>query len=690
MRSTHNQVRSLIKGELYGGQGGSDWDYCPESGIVEITIIYSDVIDSLHFKHAIEHSTDKSSEKFGGCGGKNQQTIKIEWPNEYLIKISGTIATFDKDEVIGTLSFTTNRNNKYGPFGSKSDCYCKSSFELISEKNQAVVGFFGRQGNFIESIGVYCKDPPAPIVITKLISAITLEKDIPRELGPWGGNKGKAWDDGRLQGRIIEIDVHVGNGVVHALHYRYKSTKDCDLSNKHGGEGATTIYRIELDKDKCSPENLVGISGFYGASDGNCCVECEYQVTSNLFSRIRVTEKPKPVQELSEEEKQVRKRTITALYLVGLFKDTNLCAIHTKHVTIMHSCPRISSWLGGSGRSTHNQDRSPIKGELWGSHGGCDWDYCPESGIVEITIIYSDVIDSLHFKNAGAIENSTDKSSEKFGGCGGKNQQTIIIDWPNEYLTKISGTIGTFHKDEVIGTLSFTTNRNKKYGPFGCKKDCEICKSPFELISEKNRAVVGFFGRQSNFINAIGVYYKDPPAPIVTTKLISAITLDKDIPRELGPWGGNKGKAWDDGRLQGRIIEIDVHVGNGVVHALHYRYKSTKYCNLSNKHGGEGATTIYRIELDKDKCSPENLVGISGFYGAFDGNCCVECEYKVVRSISFYTNKGKYGPFGTEIGTFFNSPACTNAKVVGFHGRSGEYLDAIGVHVEYLSSSTHA
>ncbi|TXG53038.1 hypothetical protein EZV62_022207 [Acer yangbiense] len=39
--------------------------------------------------------------------------------------------------------------------------------------------------------------------------------------------------------------------------------------------------------------------------------------------------------EMSEEEKQVRKRTITALYLVGLFEDTNLCAIHAKRVTIM-------------------------------------------------------------------------------------------------------------------------------------------------------------------------------------------------------------------------------------------------------------------------------------------------------------------------------------------------------------------
>ncbi|KAK3173859.1 hypothetical protein Dsin_032670 [Dipteronia sinensis] len=304
--------------------------------------------------------------------------------------------------------------------------------------------------------------------------------------------------------------------------------------------------------------------------------------------------------------------------------------------------------------STHNLDRSPIKGELWGGQGGRDWDYRPENGIVEITIQYADAVDSLTFTHA--IENSTDNSSEKFGGRGGKLQQTITIDWPNEYLTKISGTI----------------------------------------VSEKNRAIVGFFGRLGNFIDAIGVYYKDPPAPIETTKVNTAITLNKDIPREVGPWGGNKGKAWDDGRLKGRITEIDVHVGNGVIHGIHYRYESEDSCDaspifLSNKHGGEGATTIYRIKLEKENtdhrnrnkniCLTEDLVGISGFYGAFDGNCCV--EYQVVRSISFYTTKGKYGPFGTEIGTFFNSPACTNnAKVVGFHGRSGEYLDAIGIHFE--------
>ncbi|KAK4838826.1 hypothetical protein QYF36_016725 [Acer negundo] len=164
--------------------------------------------------------------------------------------------------------------------------------------------------------------------------------------------------------------------------------------------------------------------------------------------------------------------------------------------------------------------------------------------------------------------------------------------------------------------------------------------------------------------------------------------MNMDIPQEkLGPWGGNKGIAWDDGRLLGRIKQIDVHEGNGVIHAIDCQYESNNNdCNSSSsvlsssKHGGEGASIIHRIDLDKDKCSPEYLVGISGFHGPVDGNRCVD---QVVRSISFYTDQGKHGPFGLEIGTSFHSPVCTNAKVVGFHGTSGEYLDAIGVHVQY-------
>ena len=87
-------------------------------------------------------------------------------------------------------------------------------------------------------------------------------------------------------------------------------------------------------------------------------------------------------------------------------------------------------------------------------------------------------------------------------------------------------------------------------------------------------------------------------------------------------------------------------------------------------------TLGWQIKLDESR---DFLVGIVGFYGPLKGND----SFEALRSITFYTNNGKYGPFGDEIGNAFTS-SVTTGKVVGFHGRSGVYLDAIGVHMEYF------
>jgi hypothetical protein len=73
----------------------------------------------------------------------------------------------------------------------------------------------------------------------------------------------------------------------------------------------------------------------------------------------------------------------------------------------------------------------------------------------------------------------------------------------------------------------------------------------------------------------------------------------------------------------------------------------------------------------------EVLTCIYGYY-----NTCVEEGPRVLRSLTFVSSRGKYGPFGDEIGTYFTS-ATTKGKVVGFHGRSSLYLDAIGVHMQH-------
>lgn len=69
---------------------------------------------------------------------------------------------------------------------------------------------------------------------------------------------------------------------------------------------------------------------------------------------------------------------------------------------------------------------------------------------------------------------------------------------------------------------------------------------------------------------------------------------------------------------------------------------------------------------------------VSGFHGSIGKHE----RPKVIKSLTFYTSRGKYGPYGAEIGTFFTSTT-TEGKVVGFHGRSSLYLDAIGVHMQH-------
>lgn len=52
----------------------------------------------------------------------------------------------------------------------------------------------------------------------------------------------------------------------------------------------------------------------------------------------------------------------------------------------------------------------------------------------------------------------------------------------------------------------------------------------------------------------------------------------------------------------------------------------------------------------------------------------------VIKSLTFHTNRGKHGPYGDEQGPSFTSKM-NEGKIVGFHGKEGLFLDAIGVYV---------
>lgn len=74
-------------------------------------------------------------------------------------------------------------------------------------------------------------------------------------------------------------------------------------------------------------------------------------------------------------------------------------------------------------------------------------------------------------------------------------------------------------------------------------------------------------------------------------------------------------------------------------------------------------------------------MSISGSYGAYRG-------IVVITSLSFHTNRTRYGPFGNiSGGTEFAIPT-QDSVIVGFHGASGYYLDSLGIDVKPVSSSS--
>ena len=84
---------------------------------------------------------------------------------------------------------------------------------------------------------------------------------------------------------------------------------------------------------------------------------------------------------------------------------------------------------------------------------------------------------------------------------------------------------------------------------------------------------------------------------------------------------------------------------------------------------------VYALQVKLD-CPDEFLTSIHGHYG-----CLNEWGPVFVRSLSFESNRKTYGPFGTEQGTYFSFPMA-GGKIVGFHGKAGWYLDAIGAYLK--------
>ncbi|KAM3288872.1 hypothetical protein P3S67_022302 [Capsicum chacoense] len=144
----------------------------------------------------------------------------------------------------------------------------------------------------------------------------------------------------------------------------------------------------------------------------------------------------------------------------------------------------------------------------------------------------------------------------------------------------------------------------------------------------------------------------------------------------VGQWGSEKGWHWDDG-VYTSIRQLEIAHGKGV-HSLKVEYDKNGISVFSEKHGGSGGAKTDKIRLDYPD---EFLTSLHGYYGSL-----YERGEVFVRSLTFESNKRTYGPYGVQQGTYFTLPI-SKGKIVGFHGKSGWYLDAIGAYIEPIQKS---
>ena len=148
---------------LYGGPGGNFFDDHNDGpggnffddhnnndtivGIVGMRIRAEDrVVNSIQVTYRLRDGSNYTAPMHGQTGGTEYSFTLADGEN--LIRMEGEYNQRITTGVVDSLTFYSNMNNVYGPYGTTGQI----QFSFIATK---FVAFFGRAGSFIDAIGVY-------------------------------------------------------------------------------------------------------------------------------------------------------------------------------------------------------------------------------------------------------------------------------------------------------------------------------------------------------------------------------------------------------------------------------------------------------------------------------------------------------------------------------------------------------
>jgi len=319
---------------------------------------------------------------------------------------------------------------------------------------------------------------------------------------------------------------------------------------------------------------------------------------------------------------------------------------------------------------------SPTKSGPRGGSGGIARDIKEKPWrLASLTICYGGLINAFSFSY---IDQSGKKQHVGPWGKEYSNKKTEKICFgPSEFVEEVSGACGSYLEKNFVISLTFVTNV-RTYGPFGNPYHKDLAATHFRFMADEG-SIVGFHGRSGNHLFSIGVYMY-PSNKTTSTALSMPVILEGQClpsPTKSEPWGGTGGTARDIDEKPWRLTSITVSY-KGLIDAFSFSYIDQAGKKQSVGPWGEG----FHYDITETiRFGPSEFVNeLSGAYGNHHGNV-------IVKFITIVTNVRTYGPFGTPdhpgpdvSATHFRFIADEGSSIVGFYGRSGRYIDAIGFY----------
>ncbi|XP_031401926.1 jacalin-related lectin 4-like [Punica granatum] len=431
-------------------------------------------------------------------------------------------------------------------------------------------------------------------------------------VGPCGEHGGSSFDDKAYSG-IRQMEIVVFGPVVGSIRIDYDHNGSLVRSCRHGEshEGQTSTVTLDYPD-----EYLTSISG---CSNTNLCIIQSLSIHSNRRKYGPFgDENGNP---FSFHDKQI--------------KDGKILGFFGKCGSYVNS---IGAYIGPISHPYPFKTIGPF-----GNRDGNSWDDGKHPDIRQINVVFDTEVESISI-----IYDNHGHRTIPFthGEKGGGEFYSVRLAYPYEYLRSISGYLREHLGRLILQSISFNSN-TRKYGPFG--REVGI---PFSGPSTGGK-IVGFYGSCNGHLDSIGAYLE----PV----------SHKHPMRTVGPFGGDGGSPWDDGRRTG-LRQIIIRCGS-VIDSIKCVYDDNGTSSDGLKHGADGGSHSHTIELD---CANEYITSISGYFGEWG-------PMDLLYSLTFRSNKRVYGPYGPEQGTYFSSPPNTG-KIVGLYGRSGQYLDCIGAY----------